>query len=67
MANLKQGKYADQVKRFVAMKKIELNKDNTRDISPAFKRLFDCKKKIVIPIAGYGGHQRGYFHGKTFR
>jgi hypothetical protein len=44
------------------------------ELSDGFKRVFSTDRKdekIIIPIAGYGGHRRGdrsqNFFGKSFR
>ena len=62
-----------EVKPRVLESRISQNKDFF-DLSDGFKRIFsnDKKdKKMVIPIAGYGGHRRGdrsqNFFGKSFR
>ena len=38
-----------------------------RRLSPQFKRLFSRERATRIPVAGYAGHQKGYFFGKSFR
>jgi len=48
--------------------------ENFMNVSNGFKRIFSndkLDKKMVLPIAGYGGHRRGdrsqNFFGKSFR
>lgn len=62
-----------EIKPHVLESKVSINTD-FMGLSNGFKKVFTDNKgdrKMVIPIAGYGGHRRGEncanFFGKSFR
>jgi len=70
---VEKGKHDLEVKPQILESRISQNEEFF-NLSDGFKKLFSndkLDKKLIIPIAGYGGHRRGdrsqNFFGKSFR